>query len=118
MEEENKKVMPPSEMEKIREQEAHETIARAQRAMLEEKDEVKIMWVLLPVGAGRWWQTAWPPFARHGFITWLGRLGVPVHPSPAAVLLGSLQEPDDPVCQVHGGAGPAGVWHGAWLKWQ
>jgi hypothetical protein len=43
MEEETKKVMPPSEMEKIRERETHETIARAQRAMLEEKDEVKMM---------------------------------------------------------------------------
>jgi hypothetical protein len=43
MEEETKKVMPPSEMEKIREREARESIARAQRAMLEEKDEVKMM---------------------------------------------------------------------------
>lgn len=43
MEEDTKKVMPPSEMQKIREREAHETIAKAQRAMMEDKDEVKRM---------------------------------------------------------------------------
>ena len=35
--------MPPSEMQKIRDREAHETIAKAQRAMLEQKEEVKMM---------------------------------------------------------------------------
>lgn len=43
LEEEGKKATPKSEMQRVREKEAFEIIARAQRAKLEEREEIKRM---------------------------------------------------------------------------